>query len=249
MRRVHRWLGIASLFFVLVLATTGIALNHSDQWSLDQRFVSSSWLLNAYGVSAPPPGASYTDDGHRASLLGQRLYLDGREIAQDVNTLSGVVALQRFIMVATGDAGIVLTRDGQYVETIELMPTPESITQIGRIGKRPVVQSTLAYYIGDADLTQFKSASLEALDTAVWSEASPPSAAELQELEHLYRGRGVTLERVITDLHSGRIVGITGTLLMDVVAAILIFLSLTGLAVWLLPKSRQNRTDSNGRQK
>ena len=248
MRRVHRWLGIVSLFFILVLATTGIALNHSEEWRLDQRTVNATWLLHAYGVSAPPPGPSFAADGHRATLLGQRLYLDGVEIAQDIDSLTGIVALPTFVLLATDNAGIVVTRDGQYVETIELVPAPETVTRLGRVGERPILQSTLAYYSGDSELTHFKPASPNARDAAVWVDQSLPSKQELQQLVRLYRGKGVSIERVLADLHSGRILGVSGTLLTDVIAAILILLSLTGLAVWLLPKSRQNRNNNSKRQ-
>lgn len=243
LRRVHRWLGIVSLFFILVLSTTGIALNHSDEWQLDQRTINTTWLLDAYGVSAPPPGPSFADDGHRATLLGQRLYLDGVEIARDIDALNGVVALSQFVMLASNDAAIIFTRDGQYVETVELVSAPEKIVRLGQVEQRPVVQTTLAAYIGDADLTHFEPASPIVLDGTVWVEMSPPPQQELQAMEQLYRGRGVSLERVLMDLHSGRILGISGKLLTDAVAAILILLSLTGLAVWLLPKSRQNRNN------
>lgn len=243
---MHRWLGIVSLFFVLILATTGIALNHSDDWQLDQRSINAPWLLEAYGVSAPPPAASYADDGHRATLLGQRLYLDGVEIAQDIDALTGIVALPQFVLLATDEVGIILTRDRQYVETLELVPAPETIVRLGRVGPLPVVQTTLAAYIGDADLTHFKPATQNRLDGTVWVEMSPPPQQELQAMEQLYRGRGVTLERVLIDFHSGRILGLSGKLLTDAVAAILILLSLTGLAVWLLPKSRPNR-GNNGK--
>lgn len=35
-RRLHRWAGVVALVFVLLLAATGIALNHTDEWRLDQ---------------------------------------------------------------------------------------------------------------------------------------------------------------------------------------------------------------------
>ncbi|HSN52770.1 MAG TPA: PepSY-associated TM helix domain-containing protein, partial [Woeseiaceae bacterium] len=49
----------------------------------------------------------------------------------------------------------------------------------------------------------------------------------------LYRGRGVTVERVLDDLHSGRIFARAGTLVMDAVAVFMIVLSLSGFVLWL----------------
>jgi hypothetical protein len=58
-------------------------------------------------------------------------------------------------------------------------------------------------------------------------------------LKEQYRGRGLSVERVIADLHSGRVIGIVGPFVMDVVAVLLIVLSLSGLLLWLRPRGSQ----------
>ena len=57
-------------------------------------------------------------------------------------------------------------------------------------------------------------------------------------LEAAWRGKGLTVERVLLDLHSGRILGKVGPLLMDLVAVFLIVLSLSGL---ILAKVRNRK--------
>jgi uncharacterized iron-regulated membrane protein len=44
---------------------------------------------------------------------------------------------------------------------------------------------------------------------------------------------------VIADIHSGRIVTITGPYLMDAVAILLIILSITGVVMWLRPRKKK----------
>ena len=60
----------------------------------------------------------------------------------------------------------------------------------------------------------------------------------MEVLEAAWRGRGLTVERLLLDLHSGRILGEAGPLLMDLVAVFLIVLSLSGL---ILSKVRNQR--------
>ncbi len=48
----------------------------------------------------------------------------------------------------------------------------------------------------------------------------------------------MTIERLLLDLHSGRILGQTGRLLMDVIAVFLIVLSLSGI---ILSNARNRR--------
>ena len=66
-------------------------------------------------------------------------------------------------------------------------------------------------------------------DDIAWSNASPPGADELAALAKAWRGRGVTVERVLLDLHSGRIFGLVGKLVLDLIAVVMIVLSVSGL--------------------
>lgn len=49
------------------------------------------------------------------------------------------------------------------------------------------------------------------------------------EVARYYRGEGLSLEKLILDLHTGKIIGIPGTMLSDLAALALIFLTGTGL--------------------
>ncbi|UJF20978.1 PepSY domain-containing protein [Shewanella sp. OMA3-2] len=53
LRPWHRRLGILSSFFILLLAVTGVAINHSQDFNLDIAQVKQAWLLDYYGINAP----------------------------------------------------------------------------------------------------------------------------------------------------------------------------------------------------
>ena len=93
LRRGHRWLGVVLVLFVLLLGVSGIALNHASDWGLDRRHLDWPWLLDAYGIQAPAPTASFADGDLRATLIGERLFLDDEEIAEGVTGLAGLATL------------------------------------------------------------------------------------------------------------------------------------------------------------
>jgi hypothetical protein len=241
LRRAHRWIGLSAIFFVLLLSVTGIALNHSHDWQLDRRYVQWSWLVSALGVSAPNPSASFADRGHRVTLLGQRAYFDSNEISRELDALQGLVTLDGFAIVATREAILLLTLDGDLIEHIDLgSDLPGPIDKIGLADGVPVIDAGGRYFASDADITGFVSGYTGGIANVAWSTASEPSASELTAIEDLYRGRGLTVERLLLEVHSGRIVGALGPLLLDIVAVGLIALSISGLAVWLRGGSRGN---------
>ncbi|NND54433.1 MAG: hypothetical protein HKN56_05610 [Gammaproteobacteria bacterium] len=85
---------------------------------------------------------------------------------------------------------------------------------------------------------------LEVLDASVAGQSASRSApvaslpAELRaELERNTPGDGITVERLLLDLHSGRLIGRAGVWLADFAAVLFILLALSGL--WLWSKTRR----------
>lgn len=222
------------MLFVLILSVTGIALNHSSAWQLDRSYVHWSWLLDAYGIEAPPPSASFAAGDHRVTLLGERLYFDGLELARNIDALTGAVATSQFLVIATNSEILILTTSGELVERISLAADlPAKIEAVGMVEDRVVVKSGNADFRFDEALVELEPWPDSGNTDARWATPSPLASDELATLQNLYRGRGLTVERLLTDTHSGRIFTRLGPYLMDAVAVILILLSLTGLLMWL----------------
>lgn len=241
-RRTHRWLGLFAAAFVILLSLTGIALNHSSDWGLDRRFVSWNWLLDLYGFQAPMPGSSFAHAEHRATLLGSHIYLDGKQLPHAVDALTGITSSGSLLVMTTKTEVLVVSSNGDLVEYIDLSGELSGpISRLGMAAGRPVIDSGNGYLIGDADVTLFHP--WPAADPAVvaWSVSSKPPDAEVERLQEAYRGRGVTVERVIADMHSGHIVAVAGPLLLDIIGAGLVLLSVSGLVLWTRRRPTNNR--------
>ena len=229
-RRGHRWIGLSLVVFVVFLSVTGIALNHSGDLELQRRHLDWPWLLDAYGLEVPTPAASFADAGHRATLLGERLFLDGRDTGRTETALTGIATLGPLIAVAGEQSVYVFTEAGEFVEAIDLGSSlPGPIERVGRTRDRAVVQGGGGFLQSDPDIAHFEARDAEPAD--YWSVATRPDAAEMANLEAAWRGRGVTVERLLLDLHSGRIARAAGPWLMDLVAVFLIVLSVSGIVL------------------
>jgi hypothetical protein len=228
-RRRHRWLGKSIVVFIVFLAVSGILLNHGDALRLDSRYVSWPWLLDAYGLDVPAPAASYAAGDQRATLLGERLFLDDREADVGVTRLTGMVAIGPLLVIGDERRVHVFLNSGELVETIDLgADLRGNADRLGLADDRVVIDSGGALMRADSDVAFFE-AWTPSGDNIIWSTASAPGADELAALAKAWRGRGVTVERVLLDLHSGRIFGLVGKLVLDLIAVILIVLSVSGL--------------------
>lgn len=58
-RRIHLYLGLAAALYFMLIAATGVALNHRQLFRLEDRYVSRSWLPASY---RPQDGAEVRAD-------------------------------------------------------------------------------------------------------------------------------------------------------------------------------------------
>ncbi|MEE8238272.1 MAG: PepSY domain-containing protein [Gammaproteobacteria bacterium] len=231
--RVHRWLGLGSVGFVVLLSVTGIALNHAGELSLDRHYLQSPWLLEWYGIEVPPPQASFTAAAHRISLIGERLYYDNNELTDGISKLVGAVSTPSFIAIATPTDVLLVTPDGTLVERIDTEAfLPGDVTAIGVAGAVLLLRGGDYLYETDENLLTFSPCLEFDFADIQWPVPSAIPQDQLAILQGLYRGRGLSLERVILDLHSGKILTRVGPILMDAVGIILIALSVIGLFMW-----------------
>lgn len=236
----HRWLGLFAALFVIVLAATGLALNHTETLRLDERHVQNGWLLEWYGIAPPDEVAAWRAGEHWISQWERRLFLDRRDLGEfDDGPLRGAVQSGELLLVALRDSLLLLTPDGELVDRLTEASLPGRLQAIGLDAQqRPVLITDRGRFVGDADLVSW-----QPTDAPLRHRAQPATlpAPLADALARQWRGRGLTLERVMLDLHSGRIFGQAGVWLMDAAAIVMLFLALSGSGIWLVLQFRRRR--------
>lgn len=232
----HRYFGLAAALFVLVLAATGLLLNHSEDMRLDQRHVQSAWLLEWYGLSAPTVRASFEVNGHWVSEAGGHIYWNAGVLEGLQPPLRGAVAFQDGAVVATTDALWWLTLEGAAIAKLgPLDGLPSGIEAIALHDGVVALHTAHGDYVGDHELLAWTRAALAGIR---WTTPATPSAELLDRLARAQRGEGLTLERVLLDLHSGRLFGRYGVYVMDGTALLMVLLAITGVWHWAQRKRR-----------
>ena len=227
----HRWLGLAAVPFVLLLAITGVLLERTDALDLDTSYVTSDWMLAWYGVAPPSDPVSFPAGDRWVSWLDGTLYVDGTPIQRAVPMLTGATALESTIVAATGDALYLLTMDGELVEKIAPIGVTGTIDGVtAGPGNAVLIRAGGEVLVSDIDMIAWRANNGGAV---AWPESQPAPAAIQGALLESYRGTGLPWERVLLDLHSGRLIGSFGPYVMDGAALILLLLSATGVYNWV----------------
>jgi hypothetical protein len=227
----HRYAGLTAALLAIHLAVTGLLLNHSHALGLDRAYISSEWLLDAYGVKAPDIHA-FRVGTHLFAGLGDRLYRDGRELTRNAGGLVGAAEDNSIVVVATREAVYLLTPEGEVVDRLE---TPVPLQRLGWNHGHLAFKTANGGLSGGADWLRLQSSPPP--DRPV--RAVRLSAAETRQLKRIYRSRTVTEERVLRDLHTGRLLGLAGPLAVDFAGLLLCLLGLSGVFVWW--QRRQSR--------
>lgn len=240
----HRTAGLLAALFVLFVAITGVLLNHVDDWRLNERRLGLATLATWYGVVAPPVQGPYSVAGRSVALLPPRLYIGEQTVVGDYRQLHGVAELDGLALAAV-DGGVLLIdpNDG----AADRLPLPAPGARIDRLIRSP--SQTLRVATSDGELFELTE-SLDAWRVLPVSEGVALGAPELASGSDAFRDRyladSLNWERVLADLHSGRALGASGTLVMDLAAVAMVFLATTGVLLWTRRRPHQRRRKARG---
>lgn len=238
----HRTIGFVATVLFLVLVTTGLAINHIEDFRLDEIYIENDTLLDWYGITPGEALLSYSAGEHRITQIESRLYLNETGIPDNTQELRGAVILEEIIILAFTNSLYLITPEGELVEKItELEGLPPNLQSVGTAGgDKIIIRTPGAVLYSDMNLQTWKSYSGNDVQ---WS--NPEKLPEFLEtnLIRLYRGKGLTLERVIVDLHSGRIFGSLGIYLVDISGIIFMVLASTGWWLWIKRRALQKQID------
>jgi hypothetical protein len=234
----HRWLGLASALFLLSLSITGLALNHTEFVKLDQVQIKSSFILDRYGMASGSEIDAFSI--HESDTLA---HLDGQLFYNGESLIAGgrpidIIQSESMSVIATADALIYITNDGTLIEKVQNTQLPyETLQQVGFNGRNEAILiADNGNWIADKDWIDLTSYSggysvIPRIETEL-------SQSDQNKLLDNFQGGGVSLYRVLLDLHSGRLFGWGGRTAMDLSAVAIIILITSGIGGWLR-KSRR----------
>jgi len=226
-RRWHGLVGAVIVFFLFYLMVSGLALNHVDLLKLEKREVSYPWLMRWYGIDATDPTQGYLLGEKYISWEGGKWVLGDKLLSSSAGQPIGAVEIGGINYVATTTALYLYQSDGKLLDKVEKHSLPAvPISALGKMGSTVMLQTPSAVY-----------ASVDGLN---WerSNATGMTLSTLQELPADVKRRsgdilapGISMQRILQDLHSGRFFGRYAIWVMDLASLVLLGLALSGL--WL----------------
>lgn len=233
--KLHRYIGLVSAIILIMLSITGIALNHTESLKLDSQMIKSNIILDWYGIQAPSELTSFNTKNSWLTQAKQSIYFNNTLLLKTEEQLIGAVETDIFIVVALNNSLQLLSLDGELIEQISV----NSINKIGLTQQQEIVLKTNSEtLISNDELVSWHPSNPVRVH---WSIHSPPPKAISHNISHSFRASILPTERVILDLHSGRLFGLAGVIIVDISGVFLVLLALSGCAIWLKHKFRAKR--------
>jgi len=229
LREWHRKLGIFSALFIIFLSISGIALNHTTLLSLSEKSITSSLLLNHYGIKPPSDIRFYQQK--EWLVTEQFIWLGDKLVYESDEPVISISKFQTYRLLATTKRLIIFTDKGELVDKLDSssdLPVPIQAISISE--NHILLKTPHGYYQGDSDFFDWQK--INTLIEPKWTSSEAGTQSESTIASTKYQSQFLSWERVILDAHSGRILGDYGVILMDVVAFMLILLSISGIYMW-----------------
>jgi uncharacterized iron-regulated membrane protein len=233
-RHWHARLGALTALFFILMVVTGLALNHTSALKLNQRNVSAPWLMAWMGLRAELPSQGYRVGDQYLVTTGEKTILGNKRLVNVRSLVLGTVAWNGMVALADHNTLYLYDTQGSLVDHMSAENLPqEQLLGLGVMGDTLVLKTEKGNFTtADALHWQPITAAEAAAKNLSWAVPSAlPSS--MNAVLNTNFAPCVSLERVILDLHSGRLFGHYGPWLIDAVAIILLGLAISGVWMYL----------------
>jgi len=227
----HKRTGITVSMILIFLVFTGFFLQHSNDLSLDNSYLTNQQLLKIYGIESQPITAFKTKN-HWVTFANGSTYLDKQFLDYvDALELTGAVETKGKIILASASEIYITENDGRLIDELYITDrVTETIQGLSINNKGEVIiLGSSENWLFDKDflnISKYKKPSTKAV-SAGNIDNDLGRYIQKDSLKRI-----ITWERFMQDLHSGRFFGQAGIYFMDIISLLLLVLAVTGIILW-----------------
>lgn len=238
---VHRRVGVFIALVMAFMVVTGIFINHSHSLGWDVKPVYSKWIAKLYNIPIQKVDLGFSVQNHWVTQVSDYIYIGPKRIEKCNGKLVGARPYFEGVLILCSSRLVHLDYLG---ETIEVLPAPPE----GSIGFVSGTRSLVLAFPNFNNVFDEK--------RGEWLEAEFSDGFELvsaqklpQNLKRLLTSKAtvpdLSWEKVILDIHSGRLFGNAGIYTVDFFALLMLILVFSGLFNWLVRINARFRFKGN----
>ena len=232
LRKLHKYIGFTFSLFIVHLTITGILLLYPTELRIKDIYISNYYILKKYNMETYKDVYKSTNDENVISIKNN-IYINKNFVDKIKYDILGIKYDNRLNKLYILDENFINIYDFEKIDedleisNITVIENKLNFTNLGydKYSKNIVLKSDKAIYtLSDSDITDYKNNNEKLL---VWPEIATASKDTANKYLIIHQGEGVSLTRIITELHNGKFFGSPFTFLLFLASLSLIFLTLS----------------------
>ena len=233
LRKLHKYLGFTFSLFILHLTVTGILLTYPKTFNIEEKYISSFFILKKYNMNTYREVYGINDIEDEVVIINNNIYVNGKFVDKFSNEVINILYQKKknkIIVLSESTIGIYFFEniDGELeINDIISLENTKKLQHLGLNLSDDVVflNNDNKYYKLDNNyhlkLTNEKNKNIQL------SEISLMNKKLASYYLNIHQGKGVSLTRILTELHNGKFFGSVFTLILFFSSLSLIFLTLS----------------------
>ena len=233
LRKLHKYLGFAFSLFILHLTVTGILLIYPKTFHIEDTYISNFFILKKYNMDTYREVYGLKDIEDEIVIIKNNIYFNSKFIDKFKDDIVNILyqkKKKKIIILSKSTIGIYFFEniDGELeINDIISSENTKNIKYLGHNLSDDIVflKNDNEYYNFD-DNYLLRLANVEDKNIN-WSNISKIDKKMAKYYLNIHQGKGVSLTRILTELHNGKFFGSIFTLILFFSSLSLIFLTLS----------------------
>ena len=233
LRKLHKYLGFAFSLFILHLTVTGILLIYPRTFNIEQTYVSNFFILKKYNMDTHKDVYGLSNVEDEVVIIRNNIYVNSQFIDKFSDEIINVLYQKKekkIIILSKSIIGIYFFENIDGALEIKDIISLENTFKVNDLGQN--LSGDIIFLKNDSEYYNLNNKYLIKLanikDKNIrWSNISKIDKKLAKYYLNIHQGKGVSLTRILTELHNGKFFGSIFTLILFFASLSLIFLTLS----------------------
>ena len=233
LRKLHKYLGFAFSLFILHLTVTGILLTYPKTFNIEETYISNFFILKKYNMDTHKEVYGLINIEDEVIIIKNNIYLNSKFIDKFSDEIINILYQKKenkIIVLSESNIGLYFFENiDSQLEIIDIisLENTKKIKHLGLnlSGDKVFLKNNNDYYNLDNNyllkLVNKKDKNIK------WSKINKIDKKLAKYYLNIHQGKGVSLTRILTELHNGKFFGSIFTLILFFSSLSLIFLTLS----------------------
>ena len=233
LRKLHKYLGFAFSLFILHLTVTGILLIYPRTFNIEETYVSNFFILKKYNMDTHKDVYGLSNVEDEVVIIRNNIYVNSQFIDKFNDEIINVLYQKKekkIIILSKSVIGIYVFENIDGALEIKDIISLENTFKINDLGQN--LSGDIIFLKNDSEYYNLdnkyliKQANIKDKNIK-WSNISKIDKKLARHYLNIHQGKGVSLTRILTELHNGKFFGSIFTLILFFSSLSLIFLTLS----------------------